>query len=181
MVPAFFHSEGIRRGDARHPLKLALCRHLGRAGLPAACCPPGPTREHQGSRPRGAHGHAVQTADTSTARGGGGWAWGWGSACWHPAGRGRVGWGTAGHGEPRVGGEGGTHALAPCTGSSGHVRDCAPRGMGMEHPLGWRGGTAPQAGARLCWGRAWAGLGCSIVAGGEGAWGCAVRACVIVW
>lgn len=67
VLPTSLCSEG--RGDARHPLKSALCRHLGRAGLPAACCPPGPTREHQGSRPRGDHGHAVQTADTSTARG----------------------------------------------------------------------------------------------------------------
>lgn len=46
--------------------------------------------------------------------------------------------------------------------------------------MGWRGVTAPRAGAHLCWGRVCASLGCNIVAGGEGAQGCAVRACVIV-
>lgn len=133
VLPTSLCSEG--RGDARHPLKSALCRHLGRAGLPAACCPPGPTREHQGSRPRGDHGHAVQTADTSTARGQR-VGMGWGSTCWHPAGRGRVGWGTVGHREPRVGGEG-RDTLAPCTGSSSHVQGYAV--SGMECSIPWDG------------------------------------------
>lgn len=60
------------------------------------------------------------------------------------------------------------------------ARMCSEWG-GMQHPMGWRGGTAPRAGAHLCWGRVWASLGCNIVAGGEGAQGCAVIACVIVW
>lgn len=73
--------------------------------------PPDPTREHQGSRLQGAHGHAVQTADTSTTRGGGGWAWGWGTARWHPAVWSRMGsWTQQGMGSPGWEGSGGdTH------------------------------------------------------------------------
>lgn len=130
----------------------------GGQGCLTACCPPGPTREHQSSRPRGAHGHAVQTADTSTARGAEG-GHGGGEV---PAGTQRdgAGWGGGKQGvgssgwEGRVGG--GTHTrtgtmhrfLRPrvrlCSERDG---DGASRGMERGHSSpGW---GSPLAGQNL--------------------------------
>lgn len=90
--------------------------------------------------------------------------------------------GMAGHG---VGGQG--DAPASHTGSSGCVRGCAPSGMETEHP--WDGdGSIPWDGDGASHGMEgaqpprWVSpLVVRWHARGEGAWDCAVCACVIVW
>lgn len=133
---------GSRRGHARHPPKSALCRHLGRAGLSAAPQP------HMRAPRLPAPGSAQPCCTDRRHQhhsGGGGWAWGWGTACWHPAGRSRMGWWTAGHRDPRVGGKWGGHTSTVHKFLQPHVRLCseqdgvgAPRGMEKGHSSpGW--------------------------------------------
>lgn len=149
--------EPERRCSARGrpgPPKPALCRHPGWVG---ASCHPGrvPTRprtEAPGLAAPGAHGHAVQSADTSTARGAQGGHWG--GTRWDG-----VGWGgDSGARGGRVGGRTGTvrRFLRP---------RCAPGGVGMEagHPSG---AQHPPAGAHQDGAVVQGG---AVVAGGEGA------------
>lgn len=163
--------EPERRRSARGrpgPPKPALCRHPGWVG---ASCHPGrvpaqPRTEAPGLAAPGAHGHAVQTAVTSTARGAQGGHWG--GTRWDG-----VGWG--GDSGARGGRVGGTHwhrAQVPlATLHSQWDGDGGRASVGGSAPPGWSSPLPGQSCSAGCRRRGRRG-GCP---------GCAVRACVIVW